>query len=156
MARMLQFMYGIIWFALGADRRYGVRVDLAVLADYATVTDDKKLVIVGVFDSILAKSFPALHPSMYVALRICLGPADNGDHTLSLRIVDPDGHTVAPELKANFTVNAPLNDDQEGALQLVMGMGNMKFEVCGPYAVYILIDDRYEETVSLSLRLQRA
>lgn len=132
--------------------RYVVRVDLAVLADYATVTADQKLVIVGVFDVIQAKTVPVLHPSMYVALRICSGVIDNGDHTVVVRLVDPDGKSLGPELKADFTVSVPLEDDGEGALQLVMGMGNVEFKEFGPYAVDILIDDRFEDTVALRLR----
>ena len=128
-----------------------MRVDLAVLADYATVTNDKKLVIIGVFDTIRAATLPVLHASMYVALRVCTGPEDNGDHTLTVRLVDPDGRTVA-ELKADFTVQVPLDEEGVAALQLVLGLGNVKFKVAGPYAVDILIDGRYEETVSLRLQ----
>ena len=131
-----------------------MRVDLAVLADYATVTHDEKLVIVGVFDSILAPTLPAQHHSMYVALRVCSGPADNGPHTLTVRLVDPDGQTVGAELKADFTVTVPLDGDAEGALQLVVGMGNLTFASHGPHAVDILIDERFEETVSLRLHGQ--
>lgn len=129
-----------------------MRVDLVVLADYATVTADQKLVIVGVFDSILASSLPMRLPSIYVALRVCSGPVDNGDHTLILRLVNPDGQPVAPELKADFNVQVPLDSEGEGALQIVMGMSNVEFKVPGPYAVDVLIDDRYEETVALRLQ----
>lgn len=132
-----------------------MRVDLAVLADYATVTADQKLVIVGVFDVILAKTVPVRHSSMYVALRICSGAIDNGDHTVIIRLVDPDGKPVGPELKAEFTVQVPLDLDGEGALQLVMGIGNVELKEFGPYAVDILIDDRFEDTVALRLQESR-
>jgi len=129
-----------------------VRVDLAVLADYATVTADQKLVIVGVFDVIRAKKVPVRHASMYVALRICSGAIDNGEHTVTVRPVDPDGKALGPELKADFTVQVPLDTDGEGALQLVMGLGYVEFKVFGPYAVDILIDGRFEDTVALRLQ----
>lgn len=126
-----------------------MRVDLAVLADYATTTADGKLIIVGVFDTISVKQFPAVHPSMSLALRVCTGPEDAGEHTLTVRLVDPDGHEIAPTLEAGFTVDFPPESDDQGALQLVMGLGNVEFKSEGPYAVDILVDGRYEDSVSL-------
>jgi hypothetical protein len=129
-----------------------MRVDLAVLADYATTTQDQKLVIVGVFDTILLTELPAAHRSLHLALRVCFGPADSGPHTLVVRLVDPDGHEIIPALKAGFSADIPDDSDAEGALQMVLEIGNVPFTVAGPHAVDILLDDRYEETVPFRIK----
>ena len=129
-----------------------MRVDLAVLADYATTTQDQKLVIVGVFDTILLTELPAAHRSLHLALRVCFGPADSGPHTLVVRLVDPDGHEIIPALKAGFSADFPDDSDAEGALQMVLEIGNVPFTVAGPYAVDILLDDRYEETAPFRIK----
>lgn len=129
-----------------------MRVDLAVLADYATTTQDQKLVIVGVFDTILLPAIPAARRSLHLALRVCLGPADSGQHTLVVRLVDPDGHEVIPALKAGFSADVPEDADTKDALQMVLEISNVPFTSAGPHAVDILIDDRYEETVPLRVK----
>ena len=133
-----------------------MRVDLAVLADYATMTQDQKLVIVGVFDTILVPDLPAAHPFLHLALRVCYGPVDTGAHNLKVRLVDPDGQEVIPTLQADFTVDMPTESDDEGALQMVFEVGNVQFAAAGPHAVDVLIDDRYEETVPLSIKTRQS
>jgi hypothetical protein len=129
-----------------------MRVDLAVLADYATTTHDQKLVIVGVFDTILVTELPAAHRSLHLALRVCFGPADSGPHTLVVRLVDPDGHEVIPALQAGFSIEVPTDSDAEDALQMVLEIGNVPFASAGPHAVDILVDGRYEDTVPLRIK----
>jgi len=124
-----------------------MRVDLAVLADYATTTQDQKLVIVGVFDTILVPDLPAAHGSLHLAPRVCCGPADSGPHTLVVRLVDPDGHEVIPAVQAGFSADVPEDSDTEGTLQMVLEIGNVPFTAVGPHAVDILVDGRHEETV---------
>ena len=128
-----------------------MRVDLAVLADYAAMTADQKLLIVGVFDTVWLGSFPATYPSIYLALRVIVGPDDQGDHQLDLRLADPKGDQLVA-LRADFSVKPPDAGDEAGALQLVLQFGNVEFKEPGLHAVDILIDDRFEETVPLRLR----
>ena len=129
-----------------------MRVDLAVLADYATMTQDKKLVIVGVFDTILVPALPASHRSLHLALRVCYGPADSGKHNLKVRLVDPDGREVLPTVQADFSADVPSDAEGDGALQIVLELGNVQFPATGPHAVDILLDDRYEDTVPLHIK----
>jgi len=128
-----------------------VRVDLAVLADYAAMTADNKLVICGVFDAILVRSFPAVHPAVALALRVVAGPEDRGGHRLEVRLTDPKGGELA-KVQAEFSVAPPDDAVKAGSLQLVLAFGNVEFKEPGLHAVDILIDDRFEETAPLSVR----
>ena len=55
-----------------------MNVRLAVLADYANVTGDGKLNILGIFDRINLLQIPAVHPQMHLVLRIEAHPSGIG------------------------------------------------------------------------------
>ncbi|MCX6363020.1 MAG: hypothetical protein NTW58_02395 [Actinobacteria bacterium] len=129
-----------------------MNVELAVLADYATTTADGKLIIAGVFDMISVASFPAQHPAMYLALRIHGDGADIGAHALELRLVDPDARGVVPAVTSRFEVPDPGELSAIANSQFVINMANIAFEKPGPYAFDILIDERYELSVSFEVR----
>lgn len=129
-----------------------VNVELAVLADYATTTADGKLIIAGVFDMINVASFPARHPVMCLALRIHGDAADLGTHALELRLVDPDARGVVPAVTSQFEVPDPGEQATTANSQFVINMANIAFEKPGPYSFDILIDERYELSVSFEVR----
>jgi len=74
-----------------------VNVELALLADYAAVTREGKLVAAGIFDLLAPPAFPWQHPTMFVALRVHFHPGEDGSHQIKLRLVNPDG-TEAREM----------------------------------------------------------
>ena len=129
-----------------------MNVELAVLADYATTTADGKLIIAGVFDMISVATFPAQHPAMYLAIRIRGDAADVGTHALELRLVDPDARGVVPAVTSQFEVSAPGEQTTIANSQFVINMANIAFEKPGPYSFDILIDERYELSVSFEVR----
>lgn len=128
-----------------------MNVKLAVLADYATTTAEGKLVICGVFDTVFAPSAPVVHHSMYLALRVDSHPGEPAKHRLVIRLVDPDGNLVIPELDAKFDLGPAADRSQSGGLQLVLALPNVEFKTMGRHAVDILIDDRFEESVILNV-----
>ena len=129
-----------------------MNIELAVLADYAAVTHDNKLVIAGIFDSLNVPALPWIHPTMSLALRISGDAADEGRHDLELRLVDPDGAAVIPSLKGELELPPVLPDGAPSAAQFVMGMVNVTFGSFGPHAFDILIDGRYESSATVYAR----
>ena len=53
-----------------------MQVKLALLADYANVTAEGKLNILGIFDRINVVGVPAVHPQMHFILRLEAHPAE--------------------------------------------------------------------------------
>lgn len=86
-----------------------MEVQLAVLADAANIAQQGKLNILGVFDTIWAANFPAVHPSMVVALRLRLEYGDGaGDHDLEVVLQDEDGkESVRAKAVAHVRAIAP-------------------------------------------------
>ena len=65
-------------------------VDLAVIADAANVSQEGKLNILGVFDTIWARVFPFRHASMVFVLRVRADFTEQGAHRLEVRLSGAD------------------------------------------------------------------
>lgn len=129
-----------------------MNVELAVLADWAAVTPDGKLVVAGVFDTLRPLTqFPYIHPSMSLALRVSSHPGEPDAHHLTLRMVDPDGNLLVPEVNADFQFAQPGVGRKKRRMQFVMALQLVGFRVAGPHAVDILVDGRHEETVAIDV-----
>ncbi len=82
-----------------------MNVEIAALADYANIAQGDKLNISGIFNAIWVKDFPAIHPSMVLALRFVLEYEDGGkEHALEVLIEDPDAKQFA---KAEAKLDTP-------------------------------------------------
>lgn len=124
-----------------------MNVELALLADYAAVTNEGKLVAAGIFDLLAPPTLPWHHPTMFVALRVHFHPGEDGAHKIKLRLVNPDGAEIVT-LDADTHVGA--GDPVEGFhLQLVLSLNNIPFKVTGRHAFDVFLDGRYEHTVPL-------
>jgi len=133
--------------ATPCDLEVVVNVELALLADYAAVTKDGKLIAAGIFDRLIPPQMPWHHPTMFIALRVHFHPGEEGDHKIKIRLVDPDGQEiVALDTDASVATGDPL----EGAnMQLVLSLNNVPFAALGRHAFDIFLDGRYEHTVPL-------
>jgi hypothetical protein len=125
-----------------------LNVKLAVLADYADTTSQGKLVICGLFDKLFAPQIPYTHPRMFLALQISAHPGEPSHHRITVRMVNPDGQPIIPEVRGEFDVGETSDNDPRG-LQFVMGLEGVKFEMMGDHALDVFIDDRHEERVLL-------
>lgn len=129
-----------------------MQVTLAVLADYAATTDQGKLVIAGVFETINAPTLPATHPMMALALRIHADPGEDRVHKLTLRLVDPDGAEVVPALNGDVAFGE-MHPVEGGRAQIILNMPGVRFTKAGPHRMDILIDGRLEHSIDLAVRL---
>lgn len=126
-----------------------MNVDLALLADYAAVTKEGKLVAAGIFDRLRPPKLPWQHPTMYIALRVHFHPGEEGGHKIRIRLVDPDGtEIVGMESEATVAVLDPL---EGGTTQIVLNLNNVPFKVRGRHAFDIFLDGRYEHAISLTV-----
>ena len=66
-------------------------VDLALLADAATIDGAGKLNILGIFDRLHTPTFPARHPRMVLILRFTAALNEMGRHDIEITLKDPGG-----------------------------------------------------------------
>ena len=71
-----------------------MNIDLALLADAATVDASGKLNILGVFDRLAAVQYPVQHGRLALVLRFSGGFRDVGTHQVSIRMTGPGGEVL--------------------------------------------------------------
>ncbi len=71
-----------------------MEIDVALLADAATIDAAGKLNILGVFDRLQVAGFPAQHPRISLVLRFRGGIQDVGNHEVQIALSDPKGDQV--------------------------------------------------------------
>ena len=125
-------------------------IEIFTLCD-AAADYQGRLSILGVFDSIMTAQIPAIHPFCAVAIRIRFTMTEHGLHRLTLHIVDDDGNLLIPALEGPFSVEMPGNS-QIASANLVLVLGQLKFEKYGEYAINLAIDGRQEASLPLWVR----
>lgn len=82
-----------------------MKIQMAVLADEANVSQEGKLNLMGIFDRIAAPEFPIVHPKMVFAFRVEAEYGDSGrafpvrvamENEDGAALFDAEGEIVAP------------------------------------------------------------
>ncbi len=126
-----------------------MKVSLAAIADYASVSADGKLSVMGIFNVIFAFSLPATHPQLRLAIQFEVEPKDLGttQHVV-IRLLDPDGDEL---LRVESDAPLPTELSVPAIIPQVLDLNLLTFQKEGQYQFFILIDG--EERASLPLRI---
>lgn len=68
-----------------------MKIDFAVLADYALIDQHGKLSVLGMFQNVWVQEFPAVHPRTHLVLRVRGTRTEVGSHEIRIRFIDEDG-----------------------------------------------------------------
>lgn len=134
-----------------------MKLTATFLADAAQVTAGKLYVLGGAFDTITARSFPAVHRSIAVVLIAEVGPGDrNRDLPIRIQLLDEDGAEIGIESQGNLRVGAPsaLPAGASSLVPLVSAFGNVRFPTPGGYVFQISHED--EEMGRIPFRIRKA
>ena len=119
----------------------GVRVDvtIAATADHASTTPDNKLNIIGIFDSIAARSFPVKHAFMVLALRVRVGWEDRErDHPIRVQLEDEDGRKIIALRGVLSVGDVPPGEFLN--LTQIFALRDVLFEQPGSYVLRVIVD----------------
>jgi hypothetical protein len=128
-----------------------MEIDLALLADAATVDASGKLNILGIFDRISTSGFPAQHPHIALVLRFTASVKESGTHSVVIRLSDPEGKEV---LSLNGEIMVPPGSAGAGgrmAVPQIINMDRIVFPRPGRYAFDISLDGEHGVSVPLFL-----
>jgi len=122
-------------------------LDYAFLADKATLTHDKKLVVVGGdIDSATVRELPALVQATLVA-RLVFGLDESpSGHTFGLECMTPTGEKTV--VANGVTIHAtPVSSelDQPVSARLLIEL-TIVFSQAGPHNIRLLLNDRLAKT----------
>lgn len=125
-----------------------MNVQLAVLADAANVAPTEKLNIMGCFDTIFVRQFPAIHPSMVLAMRLRLDFDDgSGKKEIKVEMVDEDGKKY---LEAIGVLEIPqIPPGEHATTNHILNFANMGFTKPGKYSFRIMWEGKEVERVDL-------
>lgn len=127
-----------------------MRVTLAVLADYANITKEGKLNILGIFDVIHAQNFPVIHPQMQLVMRFEADIAEAGKtKKVEIKLMDADGK-IPFVLGGEFTLGQGQPGEVMGSNH-ILTINMMKFENPSNYEFKILINDELKAEVPLKV-----
>ena len=126
-----------------------MEVEIFVLCD-AAADYAGKLSILGTFDSVWAKQFPAAHPHCSVALRVRFEKIEEGDHRVRISVVDGDGKSIGPNVDGNIRVAVPPKFSSICA-NLVLNINGLKFDKSGRHSIDLAIDNRHEKSLPLNV-----
>lgn len=130
-----------------------MKLELAVLADYASQTADGKLNVMGIFQGFGAASFPTAMPLMNVVLILEMTKSEIG-HTqqLAVKLVDEDGNPlfqIGGEMKVELTTAQIPHGAPPPRQNQIIRLQNIPIPGPGIYAVDILINNQHAKTLSL-------
>ncbi|MFA5092357.1 MAG: hypothetical protein WC543_00170 [Candidatus Omnitrophota bacterium] len=125
-------------------------VTLGVLADSSNISREGKLNILGIFDIIFARSFPLVHSSMQLVMRLEAPYSEVGtQQNIRVRLLNADGTQI---LEVAGTVGLAGGTPGEDIISNhILNLNNVVFPTSGRYAFHILINDTERQTVPLKI-----
>jgi len=131
-----------------------MKVDLALLADYAEVAQrGGKLIVCGIFDRITLADLDAVHPHMALAVKVLCEPGEVRRHQLTVRFVDPDGADVVEPMEGEVEVKG--GEEDQASVNLILDMNLVRFRAFGPHSFDIFIDGELERQLPLTVERTR-
>jgi hypothetical protein len=124
-----------------------MEVSLAVLADYANVTKEGKLNVMGLFTHINARVIPYIHPQMLLVWEAEAGPAEWGTRKdVEIKLLDEAANQI---LSVRGNLEVPRGEPGRPVrINSLMGFNNVKFDAEGDYEFAILIGGETKKNVS--------
>ncbi len=116
-----------------------MNADVFTLCDFAQESDGK-LTIVGAFDTIYARRFPAVHPAMCLAVRLRFYIHEAGKHSIKIVFVAQDGSEAIKTIDGEAVVK-----DFSGSSRVihsVFTLMNTPIEREGTLSITLTVDDR--------------
>ena len=123
-------------------------VTFAVVADYANVSREGKLNVMGIFDRVFARQVPARFPPMQLVIRLEADYAEIGDdHAIRVQLSDPDGEAVV-DIDGSFTPRGG-QPGQKTSVNHILQLGNVPLQATGTHRVLVWIDGDLKREVPI-------
>lgn len=126
-----------------------MKVDFAVVCDYALVDQYGKLSVLGIFQHIWVAKFPTVHPRLHLVVRLKGKRTEIGQHQLAIRLKDEGGNEI---LSGTGTVT--FNEPPAGILEIEAGTVlafDVPFQVAGRYEFEIRVDGALDTVVPVTV-----
>jgi hypothetical protein len=126
-----------------------MKTRIAVLADYASLSIEHKLNIMGIFTTINATQTPIVHPQMKLVTQFEFEASESGQHQMRIILVDEDGRELF-NIAAMVNIQHP-HDGRPVVMNQIFDMAHLTFAAFGDYEFRILLDDEIVTEVPLTI-----
>ncbi|QOJ34041.1 MAG: hypothetical protein HRU82_03350 [Nitrospira sp.] len=127
-----------------------MKVRFAVLADYANVTQEGKLNVLGMFEKIHVSKFPVKLPAMQLIIRFEADISErNQQKSVQVRLINGRGERVL-ELGGSIAIGNQ-NPDNLPYLNQLLTLRDLVFPDAGDYQFDIYIDGSLAHSVPLKV-----
>jgi hypothetical protein len=124
-------------------------VRLAVLADYANMTLEGKLNIMGIFGEINPPVLPFVLPVMFLVVMYSAPPAEVGrNQTLEAELIDSEGRRLLG-MQSTLVVPPGRRPGAPAEVAAVLALNNVRFEDADDYQFAILVGGQVKTSVPL-------
>jgi hypothetical protein len=128
-----------------------MEIDLALLADAATVDAAGKLNILGVFDRLAARGFPVKHGRVTLILRFAAGLQEAGGHRAEIRLLSPDGSEIV-RLNGEMQLDpGPMAAGGMIRVPHIINLDGLVFPRAGQYTFEVRVDGEHHVSIPLTV-----
>ncbi|UCD25523.1 MAG: hypothetical protein JSW51_06305 [Gemmatimonadota bacterium] len=128
-----------------------MKIDFAVVCDYAVIDQYGKLSVMGIFHHIWVSQFPSVHPRLHLVIRLKGARTEIGEHKVNIKLVDEEGIEI---ITGDGTVS--LSEPPAGVLEVEAGavlVFDVPFEKAGRYEFQIEVDSDVRSVVPITVSL---
>jgi hypothetical protein len=131
-----------------------LRYLVAVLADFASLSDDGKLNIMGIFHEINAPSLPFPLPQIYLVFSLEAEPAEYGEERMIRIVLRHDGAADNEILDFQGSVRIP-QPERPGRVitNQLIGLSGVNLERVGNYTFSINVGEEEVATVRMRVKV---
>lgn len=121
---------------------------LFLAADYANITGEGKLNVMGIFNDINAFSFPTKHSSMYLIAKLAPELSEYGQtRAFTVILMDADANHIV-ELSGEFKVPQPQNG-RKPEVNIILDLKDVVFTKPGRYVFVLQVDKDQKDEYTL-------
>ena len=129
-----------------------MHIAFALFADAANLSQEGKLNILGVFDTLHVAQLPAIHPRASLVVRVKGSTSDVGTHVMGMAWVNPAGNELWSS-EGELGVGTPPPGTTELDFPLIAGL-DLPLDSPGTYTMRLTID--HEPAAELPLVVRSA
>jgi hypothetical protein len=126
-----------------------VKIELFSFCDFAQ-ENNGKLTIVGTFDTIIARSFPCVHPQLSVVIRIRFDLWEFSQHKFMIETRDINGAMCMEPIQGALSVNGVGN--ATAVSHLLFTISNLNFKNNSMINFVLFVDDKELAFIPLYVR----
>jgi len=130
-----------------------MRVLHILAADYANVTKDGKINVMGVFNRIFAHKFPARQPEMHLVVKLDASPAEYDTvRKLIIKLLDEAGRQEIVNWSRD--IHIPMGSGAERAeINQILRLRDVVFPTPGAYQFSVIVDKDEKGTLPITVAL---